>query len=49
VPSGQSRVFDLFVPLLRFLEGKNPRKGLSLIAVAHKPLVHAQTAQHGAA
>ncbi len=37
VPSGQSRVFDLFVPLLRFLEGKNPRKGLSLIAVAHKP------------
>ena len=38
VPAGQSVLFDLFVPLLRFLEGKNPRKGLSLVAVATKPL-----------
>src|ERR1051325_1082463 len=36
VPAGQSRVFDLFVPLLRRLEGKRPRKGLSLVAAGAK-------------
>jgi glycosyltransferase involved in cell wall biosynthesis len=34
VPGGQSRVFDLFVPLLRRLEPSSPSKGLSLIAIA---------------
>jgi glycosyltransferase involved in cell wall biosynthesis len=36
LPSGQSRVFDLLVPLLRKLEGENPPTGLSLIAVGRK-------------
>ncbi len=36
LPSGQSRVFDYFVPLLRRLEGENPPSGLSLIAVGRK-------------
>jgi hypothetical protein len=36
LPSGQSRVFDMLVPLLRKLEGENPSKGLSLIAVGRK-------------
>jgi len=49
VPAGQSRIFDLFVPLLRRLEGKNPRKGLSIVAVAARPLSHAQSAQHDVA
>jgi glycosyltransferase involved in cell wall biosynthesis len=38
LPAGQSRLFDLAVPILRRLEPKNPRKGLSLIAVATKPM-----------
>jgi SAM-dependent methyltransferase len=38
LPGGQSRLFDWFVPLLKRLEPANPRKGLSLIAVATKPL-----------
>jgi glycosyltransferase involved in cell wall biosynthesis len=37
LPSGQSRVFDMLVPLLRRLEGENPSKGLSLIAAGRKP------------
>ncbi len=36
LPSGQSRVFDRLVPLLRSLEGENPSTGLSLIAVGKK-------------
>ena len=47
VPAGQSRVFDFMVPMLRRLEGKSPRTGLSLVAVATKPAAaaHAQMAQ----
>jgi len=37
LPSGQSRIFDFFVPLLRRLEPEEPAKGLSLIAIAKKP------------
>ena len=37
VPSAQSRVFDSLVPLFRALEGSEPRKGLSIVAVASKP------------
>ncbi|HET7711727.1 MAG TPA: glycosyltransferase [Thermoanaerobaculia bacterium] len=37
LPSGQSRVFDLLVPLLRTFEGERPSIGLSLIAVGTKP------------
>jgi hypothetical protein len=36
LPSGQSRIFDMLVPLLRKLEGENPSRGLSLIAVGRK-------------
>lgn len=36
LPSGQSRMFDRLVPLLRRLEGNNPSTGLSLIAVGRK-------------
>ncbi|HEY0370646.1 MAG TPA: glycosyltransferase [Thermoanaerobaculia bacterium] len=36
LPSGQSRVFDRFVPLFRAMEGENPSTGLSLIAVGRK-------------
>ena len=36
LPSGQSRVFDRFVPLFRTLEGNDPSSGLSLIAVGKK-------------
>jgi glycosyltransferase involved in cell wall biosynthesis len=36
LPSGQSRMFDRLVPLLRRLEGNNPSSGLSLIAVGRK-------------
>ena len=49
LPAGQSRLFDLFVPLLRFLEGRNPRKGLSLVAVGTKPAAAAQSAHHDVA
>ena len=38
LPSGQSRVFDVLVPLLRAIEGDNPSSGLSLIAVGRRPL-----------
>ena len=37
LPSGQSRIFDRLVPLLRTLEGENPPAGLSIIAVGRKP------------
>lgn len=37
IPAGQSRIFDLLVPLARRIEGRRPRKGLSLIAIAVKP------------
>jgi len=36
LPSGQSRLFDRMVPMLRALEGENPSSGLSLIAVGRK-------------
>ena len=38
MPAAQSRLFDLFVPLLRRLESDQPSNGLSLIAVATKPI-----------
>jgi 2-polyprenyl-3-methyl-5-hydroxy-6-metoxy-1,4-benzoquinol methylase len=44
LPAGQSRLFDLAVPILRRIEPKNPGKGLSLIAVATKPMASADTA-----
>ncbi|HEV7484896.1 MAG TPA: glycosyltransferase [Thermoanaerobaculia bacterium] len=34
LPSAQSKVFDTFVPLLRALEFREPRKGLSIVAIA---------------
>jgi glycosyltransferase involved in cell wall biosynthesis/phospholipid N-methyltransferase len=37
LPGGQSRLFDLFVPILRRIEPESPSKGLSLIAIAQKP------------
>lgn len=37
LPSGQSRLFNSMVPLLRRLEPENPARGLSLIAIATKP------------
>ncbi|HUP58994.1 MAG TPA: bifunctional glycosyltransferase/class I SAM-dependent methyltransferase [Thermoanaerobaculia bacterium] len=37
VPAGQSRVFELLVPLLRKFESQDPAKGLSLVAIATKP------------
>jgi SAM-dependent methyltransferase len=37
LPSGQSRLFDLMVPLLRRIEGPDPANGLSIIAVGRKP------------
>jgi SAM-dependent methyltransferase len=36
LPSAQSKVFDRIVPLLRHLEGRNPSRGLSLIAIGRK-------------
>jgi glycosyltransferase involved in cell wall biosynthesis len=36
VPSGQSRMFDYAVPILRKIESAEPAKGLSLWAVARK-------------
>ncbi len=36
LPSGQSRLFDFFVPLFRALEGEEPSSGLSIIAVGRK-------------
>ncbi|HEX8617910.1 MAG TPA: glycosyltransferase [Thermoanaerobaculia bacterium] len=36
LPSGQSRIFDRLVPLLRRIEGNDPPAGLSLIAVGRK-------------
>jgi glycosyltransferase involved in cell wall biosynthesis len=36
LPSGQSRVFDFFVPLFRALEGAEPSSGLSIIAIGRK-------------
>jgi glycosyltransferase involved in cell wall biosynthesis/precorrin-6B methylase 2 len=37
LPSGQSRLFNFLVPLLRALEGEDPATGLSIIAVGRKP------------
>ncbi len=48
LPGGQSRLFDLAVPILRRLEPKNPSKGLSLIAVGMKPLASADAATRSA-
>ncbi|HUP49890.1 MAG TPA: glycosyltransferase [Thermoanaerobaculia bacterium] len=36
LPSAQSRLFDMMVPLFRALEGSNPSTGLSLIAVGRR-------------
>jgi glycosyltransferase involved in cell wall biosynthesis len=36
LPSGQSRIFNLLVPLFRAIEPHRPSTGLSLLAVAHK-------------
>jgi hypothetical protein len=36
MPSAQSRIFDFLVPLFRALEGENPSKGLSIVAVGRK-------------
>ena len=48
VPAGQSRVFDFMVPMIRRIEGENPKSGLSLLAVATtKPA--AKTATHASA
>ncbi|HEX8172254.1 MAG TPA: glycosyltransferase [Thermoanaerobaculia bacterium] len=44
MPAGQSRVFDMLVPLLRRLEPADPSNGLSLVAVATKP--HAAEQAH---
>jgi len=37
LPSGQSRIFDFFVPLIRALEGNEAQSGLSIIAIGRKP------------
>lgn len=37
MPAAQSRIFDKLVPILRRIEPKNPRRGLSIIAVGVKP------------
>jgi glycosyltransferase involved in cell wall biosynthesis len=42
LPAGQSRIFDFFVPLLRRLEPAEPSNGLSLIAIATKPMTAVQ-------
>jgi SAM-dependent methyltransferase len=39
MPGGQSKIFDWFVPLLRRIEPKSPRNGLSLVAVGKVPEV----------
>ena len=44
LPRGQSRLFDLPVPILRRIEPKNRSKGLSLIAVATKPIASTDAA-----
>jgi glycosyltransferase involved in cell wall biosynthesis len=46
VPANQSKIFDRFVPLLRAIEGNDPKNGLSLVVVGRKPL--AATQQHAA-
>jgi len=37
MPPGQSRIFDLLVPMLRHMEPADPDTGLSLMAIATKP------------
>jgi SAM-dependent methyltransferase len=37
LPAGQSKMFDYFVPLMRAIEPKSPKNGLSLVAVGRKP------------
>jgi len=48
MPAGQSRFFDLLVPVLRRLEPKRPRNGLSLVAIARKPQEGAVAARESA-
>ena len=48
LPAGQSRIFDLAVPILRRIEPENPRNGLSLIAIAMKPATAAASAVRSA-
>lgn len=36
LPSAQSRLFDVFVPIFKAFDGKNPAKGLSIMAVGRK-------------
>jgi glycosyltransferase involved in cell wall biosynthesis len=37
LPAAQSKIFDRLVPLLKALDGKHPKSGLSLIAIGRKP------------
>ncbi|MEO8383358.1 MAG: glycosyltransferase [Acidobacteriota bacterium] len=37
IPGGQSRLFELVVPIARRLESPDPSNGLSLVAIATKP------------
>jgi glycosyltransferase involved in cell wall biosynthesis len=41
LPAGQSKMFDYFVPIMRALEPKSPKNGLSLVAVGRKPAAEA--------
>jgi SAM-dependent methyltransferase len=36
IPGGQSRLFEWIVPILRWIESPEPKKGLSLVAIATK-------------
>ena len=36
LPAAQSKIFDRLVPLLKALDGKHPKRGLSLIAIGRK-------------
>lgn len=47
IPAFQARMFDAFVPLFRRFESDSPATGLSLIAIAEKPV--AAAGQHRAA
>jgi glycosyltransferase involved in cell wall biosynthesis len=37
IPFGQARIFDMLVPAFRVMEKTPPSRGLSVIALAHKP------------
>ena len=44
IPGGQSRLFEMVVPIARRLESEDPSNGLSLVAIATKPMTTAQAA-----